>query len=190
MVARVNLARVKSIAYKCFVYSFALFILSTMQVTFFSKINVLGATPDLLLGGVLLIAMKDDIRVSAICGIVSGFLYCSMGGFSYPFYMIFSFLCGYTLWGVSDRFLGKNYISYLVLAIVTYALKALYNLLEASLFAESFNLLNTFSNAIFPEFVSSMVLCSVSYLIFSFLASALNNNSKSRKDTVKNERQL
>ncbi len=175
---KINAQRAKMIAYKCFVYAVALFILSTAQVTFFAKINILGATPDLMLGAVLVIAMKDEKEVAAICGIISGFFYCALGGFVYPFYLMFSFLCGYTLWGVSDRFLGKNYISYLALAILTFALKAVFNLIETSLFAYSFNLLNMISRAIVPEFISSMVFCSLSYLIFSAIAKLLNLKSK------------
>ena len=180
MARKMNAARAKNIAYKCVVYGSFLFILSIAQVTFFAKINILGATPDLLLGAILVIAMRDSKETAAICGIIAGFFYCAMGGFVYPFYMMFSFLCGYTLWGISDRFLGKNYISYLVLSILTFSLKALFNLIEASLFAYTINILNTFSKAILPEFISSMVFCSLSYVIFTALANLLN--SKSRKD--------
>ncbi len=183
MAKRLNSARAKNIAYKCVVYGIFLFVLSIAQVTFFSKINVLGATPDLLLGAVLLIAMREDQRVASICGIISGFFYCTMGGFVYPFYVIFSFLCGYTLWFVSDRFLGKNYISYLTLALLTFLLKALFNVIESSLFAYTINMINMFSKAILPEFISSMVFCSLSYLIFTAIARLLN--SKSRKDGMK-----
>ena len=183
---KISRAQVKTVCYKCFIYAIVLFILSCAQVTFFSKINILGTTPDLLLAAVLVIAMKDDREEAAICGIISGFFYCAMGGFVYPFYMMFSFLCGYTLWGVSDRFLGKNYISYLALALLTFALKGVFNIVEASLFAYTINILNMFSRAILPEFISSMVFCSLSYLIFSVIARLIN--SKSRKDGIKNER--
>ena len=111
-----------------------------------------------------------------------------MGGFSYPFYMIFSFLCGYTLWIICYRLFGKNYLSYLALAVIAYGLKAVFNILEASLFAQSFNLIETFSKAIVPEFLSSMVFCTLPYLAFSALSHLMNKNSKSRKDGMKNER--
>lgn len=182
MAVKTNIIKAKTIAYRCSIYAMALFILSILQVTFFSKINVMRATPDLMLGAVLLIAMKDDIHVSSVCGIISGFFYCAMGGFSYPFYMTFSFLCGYALWFVSDRFLGKNYLSYLAWAILAFALKGLFNFLEVSLFASSFNIIDVFSKVLFPEFVSSMAFCTISYVIFSALARLLNKNSKSRKD--------
>ena len=183
MANKISIAQAKVIAYKCCIYSIALFVLSIAQVTFFSKINVLGATPDLMLGAVLLIAMKDDQRVSSICGIVSGFLYCAMGGFVYPFYMMFSFLCGYVLWIISDRFLGKNYVSYLTLAILAFGLKALFNVIEASLFAYTINVLNMFTKAIIPEFISSMVFCTVSYLIFTALSRLLNSKSNKKGQT-------
>ena len=185
MANKMSMAKAKTIMYKWCIYSIALFVLSIAQVTFFVKINVLGATPDLMLGAVLLIAMKEDQRVSSICGIVSGFLYCAMGGFVYPFYMMFSFLCGYVLWIISDRFLGKNYVSYLALAILTFGLKALFNVIEASLFAYTINLLNMFTIAIIPEFISSMVFCTVSYLIFSVLTRLLNSNSDKKGWTKK-----
>lgn len=183
MAKKISSAKVKTVSYKCFVYAIVLFVLSIAQVTFFSRINVLGATPDLMLGAVLCIAMRDDKEVAAICGIISGFFYCAVGGFVYPFYMMFSFLCGYTLWGVSDRFLGKNYISYIALALLAFALKAVFNIVEASLFAYTINMLNMFSKAILPEFISSMIFCSLSYLIFSPIARLFN--SKSRKEGVK-----
>lgn len=183
MASKTSITKIKAIAYKCSVYSIALFVLSIAQVTFFSKINVLGATPDLMLGAVLLIAMKDDQRVSSICGIVSGFLYCAMGGFVYPFYMMFSFLCGYVLWIISDRFLGKNYVSYLALAVLAFGLKALFNVIEASLFAYTINILNMFTKAIIPEFISSMTFCTVSYLIFNSLSRLLNSKSNKKGKT-------
>ena len=183
MASKISVTKIKAIAYKCSVYSIALFVLSIAQVTFFSKINVLSATPDLMLGAVLLIAMKDDQRVSSICGIVSGFLYCTMGGFVYPFYMMFSFLCGYVLWIISDRFLGKNYVSYLALAVLAFSLKALFNVIEASLFAYTINILNMFTKAIIPEFISSMTFCTVSYLIFNSLSRLLNSKSNKKGKT-------
>lgn len=185
MARKINTARAKTIAYKCIIYSLVLFVLSVAQVTFFAKINILNATPDLMLGAVLLIAMKDDQKVASICGIVSGFFYCAMGGFVYPFYMMFSFLCGYTLWFVSDRFLGKNYVSYLALAILTFALKAIFNIVETSLFAYTVNILNMFSRAILPEFISSMTFCTLPYLIFSAVERLLNTKSRRKDGTVK-----
>ncbi len=180
MISATHYAKIKAIAYKCTVYSIVLFLLAIAQVTFFSKINVLSSPPDLILGAILLLCLKEEHKVTAICSIVSGILYCSLGGVEYPVYIIFSFLCGYILWIVAERSFGKNYPSYLALAALGFGLKALFNVAYSSMFSNNFAILGTILGIVIPEFISSMIFCSLPYLIFSFLFKLLNK--KSRKE--------
>lgn len=177
-------ARVKIITYKCATYGIFLFFLGLLQVSFFSKVNIWGATPDLLLGATLTLAMHEDQKSASICGIIAGFFYYSLGGFTYPLYMIFSFLCAYIFWMLSENILGKNHASFLVLAALIYGAKAIFNIFEASLSSSTFNIFNTIGTVVIPEFVSSMVFCSISYLIFSLLT-RIFKKSKSRKENIK-----
>ena len=73
-----NSNKSKLLGYKAMLYGAALFVLSIMQTSFFSQINILGATPDLLLGAVLTLAMFEDHKTSAVCGIIAGFFYCAL----------------------------------------------------------------------------------------------------------------
>lgn len=171
----------KLLGYKAMLYGAALFVLSIMQTSFFSQINILGATPDLLLGAVLTVAMFDDREASAVSGIIAGFFYCALGGAVHPIYILFSFLCGYVLPSVSARVLGKNYVSFVSLALFTYGAKVLYNLIELSLTAHSFNIFSALVNVAAPEFISSMLFCSISYGIFRNLCKIFNKKSKSRR---------
>lgn len=181
--ANTGSAKSRILGYKSAVYGIALFLLATLQIAFFTKINVLGAPPDLLLGAVLTVAMLDEHRVAAIVGIISGFLYCALGSTALPLYIAFSFVCGYVLWGISEKILSKNYPSFLALALLTYGAKALWNVIETSLFAQSFNLIGTVIHTVIPEFISSMVFCSLSYLIFKSISKLFNK--KSRKEYIK-----
>lgn len=171
-------SRTRTILYKSLVYGIALFIVGVLQSTFFTKINVLNATPDLLLASVLTVAIFDDHRISAIVGIISGFLYCALGGFSYPVYMIFSFLCGYVFWSISERAFAKNYPSFLALAVFAFGAKGLWNLIEISLSATSFNLIGTMIYVVIPELISSMLFCSISYLIFHRISKLFRGTSR------------
>lgn len=177
----VNSTKGKLLGYKAMIYGTALFLLAIMQTSFFSRVNIFGATPDLLLGAVLTLAMHEDHKASAVCGIISGFFYCALGATTYPIYILFSFLCGYMLWSVSERVFGKNYISFLSLAIFTYGAKALFNIVEQSLSAHSFNVFQTIIHVALPEFLSSMLFCSISYGIFYNICRVINKKSKSRK---------
>lgn len=173
-------ARAKIIAYKCITYSIFLFLLGVMQVSFFTKINVLHATPDLLLGATLTLAMLEDHKTSCICGIVAGLFYHSLGGFSHPIYIVFSFFCAYVFWILSQNVLGKNYLSFLVLSALIYGAKAIFNIVDALLFSSTFNLFAVIGKIVIPEFISSMIFCTISYLIFMILTKIFNR--KSRKE--------
>ena len=48
--------------------------------------------PLYLLGAVLTLAMFEDHKTSAVCGIIAGFFYCALGGAVYPIYILFSFI--------------------------------------------------------------------------------------------------
>ena len=181
--SRAGSAKSKLLGYKSAIYGIALFVLAVLQTTFFTKINLFGTTPDLLLGAVLTIAMLDEHRVAGVAGIIAGFFYCALGTVSYPLYIAFSFICGYVFWGISERILSKNYPSFLALSVLIYGAKGLWNIIETSLFAQNFNLIGTISNTVIPEFFSSMAFCSLSYIIFKTISKLFNK--KSRKEYIK-----
>ncbi len=179
------LTRMKNIAYKSAVYAIPLFLIGILQVTFFAKLSILGATPDLLLGALAFLALREDHRACSVCGIISGFLYSALGTKGLPTYIIFSFLCAYVLWGVAEHTLGKNYFSYLALAFVFFTLKAVYNLAEAALSAISFNLIEAILRIAVPELISSMLFCSVPYVIMLGANKLIGKKSTKKKGSYR-----
>ena len=178
----VKSAKVKTILYKCALYSVAFFFIGILQVTFFTTINVFNATPDLLLGGVATLCLYEDGKVASISGIISGFFYCALGGFSIPLYIVFSFLAAYALWIIRENGLHKNFSSFLIMAILAFGAKAFYNFAELSLSSQSFNLIGTLYSTIIPEFVSSMIFSLIPYIIFFALTRIFYKNNTRRKD--------
>ena len=178
----VESAKVKSILYKCALYGTMFFIVGILQVTFFSKINLFGASPDLLLAAVATLSLHEDVKVASICGIISGFLYCTFGGFSIPFYIVFSFLSAYTLCIIRENGLPKKHSSFLLLSVLAFGAKAFYNVAELSLSAGSFNLLSSLSRVIVPEFISSMIFSPLPYILIYTLTRIFHKNKPHRKD--------
>ena len=162
----VESARAKIILYKCALYGVALFIVGVLQVTFFAKINIFGASPDLMLAAVATVALYEDSRVAGVCGIISGFFYTSLGGASLPIYIVFSFLCAYLLCIATDYGLPRKHSSFFVLALLAFLAKALWSFAQISLLAASFSLFGTLKSIIIPELCSSMIFSPVSYLLF------------------------
>lgn len=175
-------AKIKVLLYKCSLYAIILFLIAVAQVSFFTKINILGATPDLLLAAVVALCIKEEHKIASICGIISGFLYCSLGGIKYPIYILFSFLCAYTLKIIALRSLGTNYPSFLALSLLAFGIKVVFNLFDASMFSSNFVIFRILWQIALPELISSMIFCSISYLLISVISHLINKKSKSRKD--------
>lgn len=148
------------------------------QVSFFSIINILGSPPDLLLGAVVALAMLESDRICIVGGIIAGFLYCALGGFSYPLYILFSFFCACVLSYICKRFPKRNYPAFLALAMLAYCAKAAFNFAELIIFSHASGLFHTLIYAVVPEFISSVIFCSISYLVMSRTVRALNKNAK------------
>jgi hypothetical protein len=178
----VESAKAKIILYKCALYGIALYVLAILQVTFFAKINILSAQPDLLLGAIATLALYEDDKTCALCGIISGFFYCALGGADIPFYILFSFLCAYTLWIIKDYGLPKRHSSFFALAILGFGAKAVFNIAEISLAARNFNLFGAFSSIIIPEFICSLVFSPIPYVFFYMLTRIFYKRNNQRKD--------
>ena len=60
---------------KILVYSLLSLLLASLQCSFFARLSICPATPDLMLGLVAAIALLDSREAAAICGIGCGVLY-------------------------------------------------------------------------------------------------------------------
>ena len=185
MISAAQYAKIKSISYKCLIYSLLLFLLGVAQTTLFSKINILNAPPDILLASVVALSMKENHKICSICAIVSGFFYCALGGMRPPLYILFSFLCGYVFWIIAQQSFNNGYRSFLALSVLAFAAKGIFNIIYSSVYSNRFLLFRDIANIVIPEFISSMLFCSLSYIIFSGLFTLVNKISNKGRNTSK-----
>lgn len=177
----------KTVGYKALIFGTALFILSVMQTTVFARISLFGAIPDLMLAATLTLAMHDGEKTGAVSGIAAGFFYVAIGSISSPLYILFAFLCGYILGIISSITLSKNYPSFLVLASFAYLAKGIFNVIDVSLCAQSFDLISALSDVAVPELFCSLIFCSPIYFAFYALTLIFNRNHTNRKDLKPDE---
>lgn len=175
-----------SVAYRSLVWGVALFILAVLQTTAAARLSLFSATPDLMLAAVVCLAMHDGEKTGAIAGIAAGVLCVSLGSAS-PIYILFSFAAGYIFGIISSASLSKNLPSFIALIAAAYAAKAIFNVIDVSLFSDGFNLFTILARAVVPELLCSLVFCVPVYFIFLPLIRLFNKKS-SRKDRLINER--
>ena len=176
----------KAVGYRALIYGGALFLLAVIEGTVFTRFTLFGASPDLLLGAVLTLAMAEGEKTGGVCGIAAGFFGASLCGAS-ALYMPFAFLVGYIFGIISDRALAKNYPSALALMGCVYALKCFFNLIDASVTAHSFDLLRSLTEAVLPELFYSAILFSPVYFIFRWLSAVFSRHGSPVKERKHNE---
>jgi hypothetical protein len=69
-----------SILRRAVLYGVLFFILSVAQCSFFSRLSFFSTIPNLVLGGVVAVALLDDQKTSVVCGIGAGFILDAIGG--------------------------------------------------------------------------------------------------------------
>ena len=91
---------------KILVYSLLALILSCLQCSFFARLSICPATPDLMLGLVAAIALLDSREAAAVCGIGCGVLIDALGA-STAFSPLLYFTAACILGGLSRKMLQK-----------------------------------------------------------------------------------
>ncbi|MBO5682616.1 MAG: hypothetical protein J6S10_01415 [Clostridia bacterium] len=75
-----NAAVKPSAARRIIFYAAFLFIVCVAQISFFSQLTFLRATPNIALCAVAAVALLDDRKCAVVCGIATGFLVDALGG--------------------------------------------------------------------------------------------------------------
>lgn len=152
-------------ALKMAFFAFLIFLCAVLQTSFFSRVRLFGATPDITLALVMGLAVFDGERTGAALGIWAGVAADALGGAALLFSPLFYMLAGYFA-GIAVRtLLGKNFPSWVVLCFAGYVCRAMISLILTAISADSASL--SFSLAlrrvILPEFASSFPLAMLFY---------------------------
>ncbi len=100
-------------------------LLSVATVSFFARLTWLPATPDLILGAVLAIALLDSRRSAAVAGIGGGVLLDALGGVGASLSPLFYLLVVLFVGAFAEKTLGR-FGTWLVLMLPTLILKAFF----------------------------------------------------------------
>ena len=158
-------------ALKTALFAAVIFICAVLETSFFSKVRLFSATPDIMLALVMGLAVFDGERTGAALGIWAGVVADAHGGAGLMFSPLFYMLAGYLAGIAVKTLLGKNFPSWLVLCFAGYFCRALLSLISAALTADAASL--SFSVAmrhiVLPEFASSFPLAMLFYFLTRLL---------------------
>lgn len=161
---RANISRSRAVL-KYGIFAAAVFVTAILQTSFFSRVRLFSATPDILLALVMGLGVFDDERTGAAMGIWAGVAADSLGGAAIWLSPIFYMFAGYLAGIAVKTLLGANIPSWAVLCFAGCGTRSLLTLLLTALNSGVSDL--SFSSAmlriVLPEFASSYPLALLIY---------------------------
>ena len=153
-------------------------VLSSLQVSFFGKLSVAGAVPDLMLCLVLSIAFFKGEYAGAITGIAAGFVIEAIGSQGISLlpvvYMVYGYLVGHFACSVHT----KGYLSYLFYLLLGMVLRAAVTVAYVCLTYRIIHLPDVILNSVLPELLASGIAGCILYFPMKPLCAWIDKKGK------------
>jgi hypothetical protein len=160
------------------IYGILIFLVANTQCSFFAQLKICPATPDLIIGIVLAVAMLDSTRSAAAVGISAGFVSDALGNVgSLSFSALFYLVCAVILGTLACKMLPK-FLSFICLLIPALTLRALYTALCLYLKVGSIPPLSLLGSVLLPEIIVTAILCIPLYPIVKLCVIPINAHSR------------
>ncbi len=143
---------------KILIFSALVFVMATLQSSFFSSVSFFPASPDLILATVIGLGVYDGEKSGAIAGIGGGVLAEAFGaGGDIMLLPVFYMLVGFFFGIVARIFLNKNLLSWLVYMLIASTLRGMLSLVHTVISESDINLFLIFRDIIVPEFTMTVI---------------------------------
>lgn len=160
------------------IYSILILIVASTQCSFFAQLNICPATPDLIIGVVLAVAMLDSAKSAVALGIAAGFISDALGSVgNLSFSALFYLLCAVILGALACKMLPK-FLSFVCLLIPALTLRALYTTLCLFLNIGSIPQLSVLGSLLLPEIIVTAILCLPIYPIVKLCVIPIHSHSR------------
>ena len=159
------------------IYGGLVLLLGCAQCAFFPLLSICPATPDLILGLLLAIALLDSDRSAAVVAVSAGFFIDAIGGaglsLSPAVYLIFVILVG-----IFSRKVLKSFASFLLLLIPSLLYRGTATYICLALADRSLPALWVLTEVLLPEALTTGLLCLPIYFIVKLFSGMLESHSR------------
>ena len=146
------------------VYGLLLLILGAAMCSFFAQLTRLPATPDLILGAVLAIALLDGRKTAAIVGVFGGIVIDSLGGVGVSLSPLLYLVVVLTVGGISEKML-PGFFSWLCLLLPSLLLRGLFTALGFLFYTGGLPVGEVLRSVILPEAICTVIFCCPLYFL-------------------------
>jgi len=159
------------------IYGLLVFLLSVAMSSFFANLRHLPATPDLMLGAVLAIAVLDGRHVAAIVAVAGGIFVDALGGVGASLSPLLYLAVILTVGILSEKMLPR-FLSWLILLLPSLVLRALFTLAGFLIYSKGGSLAGFFGGVLLPEAITTLLFCLPLYFVVILCVLPLKDHRK------------
>ena len=154
----------RTLARRIIIYSVAAFVLGVLQCSFFSRLKIFGATPDLLLGSICAIVLLDNARSAMIYAVAAGYFIDAIGAIPPSFSPLFYLLSAVIAAVIAEKLIPR-FLSYSLLLVPIVCIGALFTYVELLVWSGTLPSFAQWTAVSLPEMLCSFVLCLPVYFL-------------------------
>ena len=161
--ARLSVSR--EIVIRAVIAAVLLVFFALMQTTLFTRLPPFGAVPDLMLCFCVALAVTEGEHFGAIAALFSGLVITALGSVSFDPAPVLYLICAYTAGVLCRYMLKQNVLIRAILTLGAGVLRGLATLAAIAVAAPTYTFAAAWRQAIWPEFLSTLVCAPLVHLI-------------------------
>ena len=159
------------------IYGLLIFILSVAQCSFFTNLDFLKVTPNIIVGAIAAIALCDSQKTACICAISAGFLIDALSGSGISVSPIALFAVALISCEISKKLL-RNFLTWIAVLIPAILTDALFSLAYLYLEFERFSLSTVIKGIMIPEMIYTAIFSLPLFFIVKPCSRLANSKNK------------
>ena len=153
---RIDKMRSSMMRKRVILYSIVIFLLAVARGSFFARLEILPASPDLVLGVVAAVAVVDSIETAAITGVIGGVITDAVGGFGMYLSPIVYLVAAIVI-AMATKKMMPRYLSWLATFPIACLIGGGATLLKCFLFGSPAAFVQLIRHIIIPEFIITVI---------------------------------
>lgn len=159
------------------IYGIAAFLLGVSQCSFFSRLGLFGATPDLILGSLGAIVLLDNKRAALVYAVAAGYFIDALGALPPSFSPLFYLACATFVSIIAEKLIPR-FISYVIILVPLVVFRAVFTYLNLWISLGALPPIGASLGIVLPEMLSTFILCLPVYYLIKLCTIPIGARSK------------
>ena len=160
------------------IYGLMVLLGACAQCSVLAQIDILPATPDIMLGIILAVALLDSVRSACVVGICSGFLADALGCSGSVAFSALLYLIAAALLGILAQKMLPRFLSWLLLLLPMLAFRAVFTCLSLIASIHALPSATFLLHTLIPELLMTALFCIPIYPITKLCVIPISSKSR------------